>query len=124
MTVTSSKVKQAILQITVLLSLLFIIIVCLWTSWRVIATLSSQVAAAIIVGAAIILVSVLSVLWSKRHGRLREIEQEHRKQKIPVYEEFMALLFKIVMAEKLGNEPVSDKEMIQFFVGFAQRLIV
>jgi hypothetical protein len=95
-----------------------------WAIWKTLTALSPQVATAIIAGAATLLVSVFSVLWSKRVERLREIEQEQRKQKIPVYEEFLALVFRIVMAEKLGEGPVSEQDMMKSFSGFAQKMIV
>jgi hypothetical protein len=86
--------------------------------------LSPQVSTAVIAGVATVLVSVFSVLWSKRVDRQREIEQEQRKQKIPVYEEFIAFLFRILLTDKFGEEPVTEKEMMKFVSGFAQKILV
>ena len=92
--------------------------------WKIIATLSPQISAAIIAAAATVMVSGFTILLTKKNERLKEIEQEQRKQKVPVYEEFVAFVFKIPLAEKLGEKPVSEKEMMKFVSNFAQKIIV
>lgn len=116
--------KQFVFQVLVLLILVALIIGGVWGAWKTITMLSPQVSVALVAGAVTVLVSVFSVLWSKRVERLREIEQEQRRQKTPVYEEFIAFIFKILLAEKLGDEPVTEKEMMRFISGFAQKIMV
>ena len=116
--------KQFVLQMMMLILLFASLLGGAWAVWKVITTISPQVAAAIIAGGATVLVSVFSVLWSKRVERRREIEQEQRRQKIPVYEDFIKFLFRILMADKLGEEKVSEEEMMKFVSGFAQKIIV
>lgn len=81
-------------------------------------------AAAIIAAAATVLVSVLTLVISKRYEHQREIEQEHRKQKTPVYEEFIAQLFKMMMGGKHGNPTVTEDELMNFFSNFSQKLLI
>src|SRR5690348_1193205 len=43
------------------------------------------------------MVSVGTVLYSKQRETQQEIEQEHRKQKIPVYEDFTGFFMRVAM---------------------------
>ena len=116
--------KQFLLAIFGLLIILAGATVTVWTIWKTLTSVSPQVGTALVAGMATLLVSVFSVLWSKRVDREREIEQEQRQQKIPVYEDFLSLIFRIVFAEKLGENPVSEQEMLKIFRLFAQKLLV
>jgi hypothetical protein len=107
-----------------LLVLVGLIVGGAWGAWKVITIPSPQVAATIVAGVVTVLVSVFSVLWSKRVERQREIEQEQRQQKIPVYEEFIAFLFRILLADKLGEQKVTEQEMMKFVSGFAQKIMI
>lgn len=64
-----------------------------------------------------------SSLKSKQADKEKEIEQELRKQKAPIYEDFSDFLFKILKATK-SNTEVSEVEMLEFIVKFNQKLIV
>ena len=116
--------KQFALQLVIIAVLLALIAGGGWAVWKTLTALSPQVATAIVAGVATLLVSVFSVLWSKRVDRLREIEQEQRKQKIPVYEEFLSLIFRMLFAEKLGEGPVTEQDMMKSMSLFGQKIIV
>src|SRR5690242_3246225 len=58
--------------------------------WKALAVLSPQVVTAVLATSGTVLVSVASLILSKRWEHKRDIEQEHRKQKLPIYEDFMA----------------------------------
>lgn len=116
--------KQFALQLLIVTVLLALIAGGGWGVWKTLTALSPQVATAIVAGVATLLVSVFSVLWSKRVDRLREIEQEQRKQKIPVYEEFLSLIFRMLFAEKLGEGPVTEQDMMKSMRLFGQKIIV
>jgi hypothetical protein len=64
------------------------------------------------------------VLFSKRAEHRRDIEEELRKQKIPVYQEFMEFLFRVVLSGKDGRPELTDLEMRLFLQSFAPKLIV
>lgn len=116
--------KQFALQLVILAVLLVLIAGGGWAVWKTLTALSPQVATAIVAGVATLLVSVFSVLWSKRVDRIREIEQEQRKQKIPVYEEFLSLIFRMLFAEKLGEGPVTEQDMMKSMSLFGQKIMV
>ncbi len=122
-TSNQSKWKQRALAFVSLIIGFAIIGFTAWFIWKAFASLSSQVAATVIVGILTASASIFAVLKSKQAEHRRDIEQELRKQKAPIYEEFSSFLFKILMSTKTGKE-VSEEEMLQFIVDFNRRLIV
>ena len=122
-TVNQSKWKQRALAFVSFIISLAVLGFTAWLIWKAFASLSSQVAATVIVGIITASASVFAVIKSKRAEHRRDIEQELRKQKAPIYEEFSSFLFKILMTAKTGKE-VSEEEMLQFIVDFNRRLIV
>ena len=114
--------KLALALFSVAITLAFLGLVG-WIIWRSFASLSSQVAATVIVGIITASASVFAVIKSKQSEHRRDIENELRKQKAPIYEEFSSFLFRVLMSAKT-NEAVSQEEMLQFVVNFNRRLIV
>jgi hypothetical protein len=86
-------------------------------------TLDERVLAAIIAGFFTVLVTAISVLLTKRYEFNKQIKEQHQLKKVPIYEEFLAFWFKVLMAPKTGKK-VSDKEMMIFFSEFTQKLIL
>lgn len=125
---SSASVRPGVLQtvssIAVLLLMLVVIGGLLWVIMFVLISLPATVAAAIVAGSATILVSVFSLIFSKRMDRTREIEQEHRKQKAPIYEEFLSFLFKLFNSNRGGESTMSLDDMKEYFGSFFQQLIV
>ncbi|WP_430109287.1 hypothetical protein [Paenibacillus sp. B1-33] len=125
------KNKQPTSTKTQLVIALFIILLSFGILWYLISLLFSvfkglqkEVAAALIAASATIVVSVLSVVVAKYYEKKRAIEQEHRNKKIPMYEEFVEFLFKILMNKKLEGEPLTEQEMLKFMSAFTQKLLV
>lgn len=92
--------------------------------WHLFAGLQKEVAASIVAAAAMVFVSVLSVTLTKYFERKRLIEQELREKKIPMYEQFVEFIFNLMMAEKMTGKPMPEKEMLNFFNSFTQKLMV
>ena len=92
-------------------------------SIRVFRSLDSDIAVAVIAGAATVFVSVLSVILGKIYERRAAVDREHRERKVPVYEDLMQFMFRVLMSDKLGKE-VSEQEMIEFISSFNQRMMV
>ena len=90
---------------------------------QVLAALNSSIAVAIIAAAATIFVSALSIVLGKLYESRSLIQKEHRETKIPVYEDFLKFISRILMSSKVGDT-VSEKEMIEFMSGFTQHLMV
>ncbi|WP_043891131.1 hypothetical protein [Paenibacillus sp. Aloe-11] len=94
----SSKNKIQMIFSLLVLSLLSYLF-WLFITWliSVFNGLQKEVAAALIAASATIVVSVLSVVVAKYYEKKRAIELEHRSKKIPIYEEFVEFLFKLLM---------------------------
>jgi hypothetical protein len=92
-------------------------------SVRVFTSLDSDIAVAIIAAAATVFVSVLSIVIGKVYEARSLVQKEHREKKVPVYEDLMQFMFRILMSSKTG-EAVSEKEMMDFMVTFNQRMMV
>lgn len=118
-----TKGKQFALATFSLAVTLILLGLVIWITWRAFTFLSSQVAATVIVGLITGSASVFAVIKAKQAEHRRDIENELRKQKAPIYEEFSSFLFKILMSSQTAN-PVSQEEMLQFVVNFNRRLIV
>ncbi len=85
--------------------------------------LDAKYGAALVAAAGTVIVSVFSVVVSRYLEARATIRKELREKKIPVYEDLISFMFKILMASKTGKE-VSEKEMIQFMSDFTQRSMV
>jgi hypothetical protein len=98
--------------------------------WDYISHSKPEIGAAIIAGSFTLLVSVLSVVVAKVLERNKELalrrweqEQELRKQYVPIYQELVEFLFKLLRASKT-EKPMSEEEMNEFFVSFTKKTIV
>lgn len=85
-----------------------------------------NIAAGIIAATATICVSVFSVAASKILEMSIGVANEHRAKKIPIYEEFISFLIKIVQSNNpnSGQKPVTEKEMIASITKFSEVIIV
>ena len=75
--------------------------------------LNPNMAVAIVAGSVTVTVSILSVIISRHLESRALIIKEHREKKIPVYEDQIKFLFKILMGSKTGKAP-NEKEIIEF----------
>ncbi len=138
-----SSVKQIVVGVLVLIAGLAFICTALWLIWSGLASLSQQVAATLITASVTALVSVFGIVESKRREQRREIEQEHRTQKVPIYEDFMSFWFRLLLANQLAAAGAHDKnpravkrgstgastaigqaEMVSFLINFTQKIII
>ena len=90
---------------------------------KVLASLDSDIAVAIIAAAATAFVSVLSIVLGKAFESRSVLRREHRERKIPVYEDLIKFMFRILMGSKTGEVP-TEKEMLEFMSDFNQRIMV
>jgi hypothetical protein len=109
-----------------IITAIFVVLLCslAWSLWQVFVGLPKELAVAVVAGSVTILVSVFSLIGSKYFERRREIEQEHRKQKMPIYEEFMTFWLRVLLAGRPGQIPVPQEEVIQFMTTFTQKMII
>lgn len=92
--------------------------------WEAFSQVNPTIAVGMIAASATIVVSVISVLVAKRLEFRATLAKEHREKKIPFYEGMVKFIFRITFADKLGLEPITEKEMIQQMASFTENLIV
>ena len=85
--------------------------------------LNPNIAVAIVAGSVTVTVSILSVIISRHLENRALIKKELREKKIPVYEDLIKFLFKVLMGDKIGSAP-SEKELIKFMADNTQRIMV
>ncbi len=85
--------------------------------------LDAKYGAALVAAAGTVIVSVMSVVVSRYLETRATIRKELREKKIPVYEDLISFMFKILMATKTGKE-VTEQEMIEFMSDYTQRSMV
>lgn len=87
-------------------------------------TVDPKLGAGMIAASATVLVSVVSVLFSKKQEHKVDIENQLREKKIPIYENIIEFIFSITFAEKLGKKPPTEQEMIAFFADTTRDLVI
>lgn len=92
--------------------------------WDAFTQLNSTVAAGMVAAVSTVLVSVISVLYSKHLEQNLNIRKEHREKKIPVYEELITFIFKVFYAQKEGATPIPDNELIETYSQITQKIII
>jgi hypothetical protein len=92
-------------------------------AWRVFRTLDSSVAVSVISASAAIVVSTITVVIGKARDARLMVEKETREKKIPVYEELIRFMLRVLMGSKTGEAP-SELEILKFFADFTQKMMV
>jgi hypothetical protein len=125
---TSPQTKQTWWSIIVGFALLAIFVWLFYVGVRALfmwlGGIQSPVAIAIIAGSLAATASIVSLTISKHLEARAAIRQEHRARKSPVYEELIGLFFRVLYAEKLGQQPPTEQELVQAFVPLTQKLMV
>ena len=85
--------------------------------------MDSDIAVAIIAAAATALVSVITIIIGKIYEARTAVQEELRKRKTPVYEEFITFIFRVLLGEKTGTAPTED-EMAKFLSEYNQKMMV
>ena len=122
----SPKIRHGL---SIVLSLLLLagagysILIAIRGALRVLVALNSSIAVAVIAAAATVFVSVLSIVLGKAYEARSAAERENREKKIPVYEDLIKFMFRILTGTKTGTMP-SEQEMLEFMSSFNQRIMV
>lgn len=93
------------------------------SAFRVLSSMDSDIAVAIIAAAVTMLVSVVSIVLGKIYEARTAVQKELRERKTPVYEEFITFIFRVLLGEKTGNAP-TEQEMTKFFSEYNQKMMV
>lgn len=92
--------------------------------WEAFSQVNSTIAAGVIAATTTIIVSVISVLVSKRLEQNAVLLKEHREKKIPIYEDMVQFIFRIAFSEKLGKQALTEQEIIEKTASFTEKMVV
>lgn len=106
-----------------LASLVYGVFLAAKASFRVVTSLDSDIAVAIIAASATVFVSVLSLVLGKIHETRIAIQKDLRERKVPAYEGLLSSVFQMLMGDKIGK-PISEKEMLKFFFEYNNKMMI
>ncbi|ADU29406.1 hypothetical protein [Evansella cellulosilytica] len=86
----------------------------------IIYTIDPQIAAAILTGGFTILLSAITIVISRNYESKQKIKEENRMKKIPVYDEFLKFMFRVLDP----NDNVKDIEIKKFAKKFNPDLLI
>jgi hypothetical protein len=92
--------------------------------WSAFIQLNPTIAAGLLAAVATVLVSVVSVLYAKHLEQKLTIRREHREKKIPVYEDLIAFIFRVMYSYKDGSSSMPAEEMIETHSRLTQKAII
>ena len=119
---------RQIISLAVALALLALVAVGIYLAvakfWEALSGADPNIAAALIAASGTVLVSAFSVAAARLLENRARIAEEHRVQKAPIYQELQEFFFKVLFANKMGEKPTTEREMVKFFAEFTPRLSV
>ena len=123
MTDRNRQIISAISALLVLLAVGYLSFLGIRAAWNALTSYNSEITVAIVAGAGTIIVSVVSIVVGKAYEARAQIQKEIRAKKVPVYEELIAFMTRLLASEKVGVAP-TEREMLEFMAGFTQRITV
>jgi hypothetical protein len=87
--------------------------------WRTLVSVNPQLAVAVVAGATTLIVSTATVMLGRYFERKKEIEAHFRTEKIKIYDEFLAELFKV-----FENDGESTDGMVKFLREWQRKLVL
>lgn len=123
-TTLTTIVTLAIL-LSVLVGALWLLYIVLRAAFNAVIGMESDIVAALVTVSVTGLLSVLSLVLSKRMEVRAAINRDLRERKLPVYEKLISFMFQRVMfADKLGKKRADDAEVMKFMADVVDELIV
>jgi hypothetical protein len=86
-------------------------------------SINSDLSKAIVGAILAVTVASVTLVGGKLLEQKISINQDIRQKKIPVYEEQLKVFFRMLFAEKIGEEPIKEMDMLKAFANFSEKLI-
>lgn len=96
----------------------------IWFAWWAFQNLSFERATGLAALGATPVATVAAVIVASQLNKSREIEQDARKQRLPMYDEFLAFWFKSLASTRHAQFRSSADENVEFFQSFTRKLVV
>ncbi|MCG7337067.1 hypothetical protein MHZ95_17545 [Sporosarcina sp. ACRSM] len=117
------KTFQFLFALSIVIGIVFGIWFIINQIWRAFSNLNDGVIAAIVAATTTFLVTLISIVLGRYYERKLLIEKEMRDKKIPIYNEFIEFIFKILEISRKG-EKITEEEMTEFFSEFTQKILI
>jgi len=118
------KILKFLFYLVIFSALIFLAYHAFKYFFNLFGSLQKEVSASIIVAFGTVMVAVLSISTTKHLDRKSRIEQEIRDKKIPVYNDFIDFLFKILNINKDPSKKMNEKQIVEFVEKFTKKLII
>lgn len=114
---------QVIIGVILLIAVASSIFYLLRLLWITLTSINTSLAVGLVTASATIIVSVISIIFSKYFERKAVIEDEHRQRKIPIYNKLIEFTFEILISAKNGKA-LESSEAERFMKDFTQEVLV
>ena len=89
------------------------------TVWSALVSVNPQLAVGVVAAATTLVVSTATVMLGRYYERRKEIEAHFRSEKIKIYDEFLAELFKLFQGEAQSSD-----DMVKFLRQWQRKLVL
>ncbi|MXZ26977.1 MAG: hypothetical protein F4222_09570 [Gammaproteobacteria bacterium] len=69
-------------------------------------------------------VAFVVAVWNQRAIRTREIDSRHFSEKRKIYNEFVGVMHRHLLAGKLGQRPLSERKLAEKLIEFKRNLLI
>jgi hypothetical protein len=106
----------------------YIVLRLLLRAIELVASFESEFAAALVATSGTILIGLVTLAFTNRYDKQKEIREAHRPQKVDIYKRFMETMVVDTLRRVKDKQDFSDKELVDkyqdFFLQFTADLIV
>lgn len=120
---SKSNFLMIILGLIIIIAIITVFIFVVWQFGIYFTSLESDLSSAIIVASSAFAISIVSLILTKQWETRKEIEKEHRKEKKPIYMEFVAFWLKLFLDVK-QKKKIDDDDSTKFLSEFTQKIII
>lgn len=115
-------VRGLVALVLLLLVVIGFALAAAWVLANAFSGVAPEFGAALVAASGTVVAASITVSVGRYYERKQEIEQVRRAQQIEIFEEFVEFMFRILYQDRLGEERVTDDEMLATFVKFTRRL--
>jgi D-alanyl-lipoteichoic acid acyltransferase DltB (MBOAT superfamily) len=103
-------------------------VLLLLRSIRALAGFESEFAAALVAISGTVLIGIVTLVFTQRESKRRDIREAHRVQKVAIYKRFMDTAIVDMLKRTAGGKELSNDEVVQlyqeFFITFTADMII
>lgn len=121
---TFKKILSICFGLSLLIGLVLLIAWSLKSFFALITSLPKEVAAALIAGAATVIVATMTVMIGRHYERKKELDALYRDKKTEIYDEFLREFFDQFFGNNEKNADQVEKNLVPFLREFTRKLVL